>query len=199
MQQSDPKLFDETATISTLGGTKKKSKKNVLHIGKIYADWCGHCQTLQPEWDRMKNDMKLAMGRSLQNIHIEFVEMGDTPKNKAKGLTVEGMITKYNGKHLPNSVEKVKSDGYPTLFKVLNGKLEYYSGNRDASSMYTWYMEGVSQQKNKTNKVMKGGRMSRSKKSKGFMQHFAEMIVLQPLISTKNKFLTKGRTRKYRI
>lgn len=198
MQQYDRELFDETATTLTLGGTKKKSNKNVLHVGKIYADWCGHCQSLQPEWDRMKNDMKLAMGRSLKNVHIEFVEIGDTPKNKAKGLTVEGMMSKYNGKHMANSAEKLKSDGYPTLFKVLNGKLTYYPGTRDASSMYTWFIEGVSKPKNITNKMMKGGRRSRSTKPKGFMHHFAEMLVAQPLISTKNKFLIKGRTRKYR-
>ena len=195
MQQSDPKLFDETATISTLGGTKKKSTKNVLHIGKIYADWCGHCQTLQPEWARMKNDMKLAMGRSLQNVHIEFVEIGDTPKNKAKGLTVEGMITKYNGKHLPNSVEKVKSDGYPTLFKVLNGKLEYYAGNRDANSMYTWYIQGVSKPNVLKKPLMKGGKKgTRSKTAKNFITQFTEIVIMRPFnLKRKSK---KNVTRK---
>jgi len=197
MQQSDPKLFDEPATISTLGGTKKKSKKNVLHVGKIYADWCGHCQSLQPEWARMKNDMKLAMGRSLKNIHVEFVEIGDTPKNKAKGLTVEGMITKYNGKHLPKSLEKLKGDGYPTLFKLLNGKLEYYTGNRDAKSMYTWYMNGVTNPKYIQTEKMTGGKR-RSKNSKHFFTQFAEMIVAQPLRLTKNRFITKNKTRKHR-
>lgn len=195
MQQSDPKLFDEPATISTLGGTKKKSKKNVLHVGKIYADWCGHCQTLQPEWARMKNDMKLAMGRSLQNIHIEFVEMGDTPKNKAKGLTVEGMITKYNGKHLPNSVEKVKSDGYPTLFKVLNGKLEYYAGNRDANSMYTWYIQGINKHNVLKKPLMKGGKKgTRSKTAKNFITQFTEIVIMRPFnLKRKSK---KNMTRK---
>jgi thiol-disulfide isomerase/thioredoxin len=198
MQQYDRDLFDETATTLTLGGTKKKTSKNVLHVGKIFADWCGHCQSLQPEWARMKNDMKLAMGRSLKNVHIEFVEIGDTPKNKSKGLTVEGMMSKYNGKHLANSAEKLKSDGYPTLFKVLNGKLTYYPGARDASSMYKWYMEGVSGPKNMTNKAMKGGRRSRSTKPKGLIHQFTEILVAQPLISIKNRFLTKNNTRKNR-
>lgn len=197
MQQLPEGILDKAAS-ATLGGRHKKTSKNVLHVGKVYADWCGHCQSLEPEWARMKNDMKLAMGRSLKNVHIEFVEIGDTPKNKAKGLTVEGMITKYNGKHLVKSPEKLKSDGYPTLFKVLNGKLTYYPGSRDASSMYTWYMEGVSKPKNMTNKVMKGGKRTRSNKSKGLIHHFTEMIVTQPLLLTKNKFLTKERTRKYR-
>lgn len=198
MQQYDRDLFNETATTLTLGGRHKKSNKNVLHVGKIYADWCGHCQSLQPEWAKMKNDMKLSMGRSLKNVHIEFVEIGDTPKNKSKGLTVEGMITKYNGKHLVNSVEKLKGDGYPTLFKVLNGKLQYFTGPRDAKSMYTWYIQGIGSPEQMVNKVTKGGKKTRSKKAKGFLTHITEIIVTQPLLMTKQKFLTKNKTRKCR-
>lgn len=196
MQQLPQETLDQTALV-TLGGRHKKSTKNILHVGKIYADWCGHCQSLQPEWARMKNDMKLAMGRSLKNVHVEFVEIGDTPKNKAKGLTVEGMITKYNGKHLPNSVEKLKGDGYPTLFKLLNGKLEYYTGNRDAKSMYTWYMSGVTTPKYAQTKKMMGGKR-RSKTTTGFLTQFAEMVVSQPLRLTKNRFLIKNKTQKRR-
>jgi thiol-disulfide isomerase/thioredoxin len=197
MQQYDRDLFDETATALTLGGRHKKSSKNVLHVGKIYADWCGHCQSLQPEWARMKNDIKMAMGRSLKNLHVEFVEIGDTPKNKAKGLTVEGMITKYNGRHLAKSLEKLKGDGYPTLFKLLNGKLEYYTGNRDAKSMYIWYMQGVSNPKLVATKKMNGGKKSRSKKPKGFITQFTEIIVSQPLVLIKNRS-KKNKTRKTR-
>jgi len=158
-------MQDDDAVL-TLGGRHKKSSKNTLHVGKVYADWCGHCQSLKPEWDRMKNDMKLALGRSLKNVHIQFVEIGDTPKTKAKGLTVEGMITKYNGKHFSNSDEKLKSDGYPTIFKVLNGKLEYYTGNREAAPMYTWFMHGVSTPRAKK---MMGGNCTRSKKPMGLL------------------------------
>lgn len=195
MQQYDQDLFQETAAAVTLGGRQKKSTKNVLHVGKIFADWCGHCQSLQPEWDRMKTDMKLAMGRSLKNVHIEFVEIGDTPKNKAKGLTVEGMISKYNGKHLAKSAEKLKGDGYPTLFKVLNGKLHYYTGPRDSKSMHVWFIQGLNGKKQMT---QKGGRKNRSKTSKGIFTQITEMVVSQPLILTKNKFLTKNGTRKHR-
>ena len=137
----------------TLGGRHKKSKKNVVCVGKIFADWCGHCQSLKPEWDRMKRDIKLQIGRSLHNVHVEFVEIGDTEKNKAKGLTVDGMIEKFN--NMKKSNVPLKSDGYPTLFKLKNGLLEYYTGPRTASSMYSWYTQGVS---SKRTTIKRGGK-----------------------------------------
>jgi len=122
-----------------------KSKKPVLVIGKIFADWCGHCVALKPEWAKMKRDIAAAMGRHFKNVRIEFREIGDTPHNKAKGLTVDGMIEKFNGRHMSKSSEKLALDGgYPTLFKFHKGKLEYYKGSRDAKSMFQWYASGVS-------------------------------------------------------
>ena len=126
----------------TFGG---KPGKPVLVIGKIFADWCGHCVALKPEWAKMKRDVKAAMGRHFKNLHVEFHEIGDTPHNKAKGLTVDGMIEKFNGKHMSNSPEKLALDGgYPTVFKVHKGKLEYYKGARDAKSLFQWYTHGLS-------------------------------------------------------
>jgi len=124
----------------TFGG---KPKKPVLVIGKIFADWCGHCVALKPEWSKMKRDIAASMGRHLKNVRIEFREIGDTPHNKTKGLTVDGMIEQFNKRHLSNAVEKLAVDGgYPTLFKLHKGKLEYYKGSRDAKSMFQWYTSG---------------------------------------------------------
>jgi thiol-disulfide isomerase/thioredoxin len=125
----------------SLGGRHKKSGKRVIHVGKIFAEWCGHCKTLKPEWEKMKRDIKLQLGRALHNVHVEFVEIGDTEQNKAKGLTVEGMLQKFNASKKCNT--PVKSEGYPTLFKVYNGNLEYYTGPRDANSMFAWYTKGL--------------------------------------------------------
>ena len=121
----------------TFGG---KPRKPVLVMGKIFADWCGHCVALKPEWAKLKRDVKAAMGRYFKNVRVEFHEIGDTPHNKARGLTVDGMLEKFNGRHMSNSPEKLALDGgYPTLFKVHKGKIEYYKGSRDAKSMFQWY------------------------------------------------------------
>jgi thiol-disulfide isomerase/thioredoxin len=115
------------------------SKKN-LFIGKIYADWCGHCKTLIPEWNKMKKQIQLQMGRIIKNIKIQFFEIGDTEANKKKGLTVDKMISDFNEKHLANNPSKLAlQGGYPTLFRYCNGKLEYYQGERNAQAMWAWY------------------------------------------------------------
>jgi thiol-disulfide isomerase/thioredoxin len=140
----------------TFGG---KQNKPVLVIGKIYADWCGHCVALKPEWAKLKRDVKAAMGRYFKNVRVEFHEIGDTPHNKSRGLTVDGMLEKFNGKHMLNSPEKLALDGgYPTLFKLHKGKLEYYKGSRDAKSMFQWYTQGLS-----GNRKMLGGASSKKR------------------------------------
>lgn len=146
---------------NTSGG---RPKKQIL-IGKVFADWCGHCVSLKPEWEKMKRFIKMNMGRKLKNVRVEFVEIGDTEKNKAAGKTVEGMIAEFNQKH--NS--DLKSEGFPTIFKHCDGKLEYYTGERTAKPLYKWYMSSCEPSSiggNDETNIQSGGRAkTRRKKS----------------------------------
>jgi len=40
--------------------------------------------------------------------------------------------------------EKIEVNGYPTMFKIQNGRPEYYGGNRTAAEMYNWVKGSVS-------------------------------------------------------
>lgn len=106
--------------------TTKTQKRKV--VGKLYATWCGHCQTLEPEWQKMKANLtKLYKGG------VEFVE-----------------IESENMKHALDKLNKtfktkVKlQGGFPTLFKIEPGKkkAEYFKGNREASELTKWSMMG---------------------------------------------------------
>jgi len=94
--------------------TRKNSKKPTKIIGKIYANWCGHCSALKPQWNKMKTDLK--------NHPIEIIEIEETEKQR---------LEEFKRKH------NIKVEGYPTIFKIL-GKVEYYKGPRDAESIKRW-------------------------------------------------------------
>jgi len=126
---------------SSLGG----KHKNTLIIGKIYADWCGHCVALMSEWKKLKETMK---HKRIDDTNVIFKEIGDTKENKKKGLAVDALIENFNKKNRVN-LEPIKIDGgFPTIFKIYNGKLEYYKGERNAESILKWASSNL---KSKTN------------------------------------------------
>jgi thiol-disulfide isomerase/thioredoxin len=96
-------------------------------IGKIYANWCGHCQALKPEWNKMKSLIK-------KDANIEIVEIEENEHEKLNKL-------KQRFPHL-------QINGYPTIFKILpNKQIEYYSGNRLSFDMTKWAIEKIKSRK----------------------------------------------------
>ena len=93
-------------------------------VGKIYANWCGYCQMMQNDWEKMKAD--LAKGGSFEILDIE-------QKNEAEHVNA------VNEKYLKNSLTKVAlQGGYPTVFKIKNGNLSYFNGERTYDAMKKW-------------------------------------------------------------
>jgi thiol-disulfide isomerase/thioredoxin len=116
--------------------------KKIL-IGKVYAKWCGHCQTLEPEWLKMKKDLKSKMKK--MGYLIEFVEIEESQKNN---------LAKFK-----KSYPDLKVSGYPTIFKSSGGShLEYYQGERVAQKMGGWALG--------QNNVTMGGKKRKTAKSK---------------------------------
>jgi thiol-disulfide isomerase/thioredoxin len=123
--------------------TKKKTKKVV---GKLYATWCGHCKTLDPEWKKMK----AIIMKNKKNKDVQFVEIES--ENMDNGLT------KLNKTFSTNVAVQ---DGYPTLFKIENGskKVEYFNGERNAEEMIKWSLA-----------KMKGGKSLRRRRSQSTLR-----------------------------
>ena len=42
-------------------------------------------------------------------------------------------------KYVKNKGGEVKADGYPTLFKIVNGKVEYFNGMRNYENIKNWF------------------------------------------------------------
>ena len=106
-----------------------KKRNSHLVVGKVHAKWCGHCEALVPEWSKMKAILKK------KKHGIQYVEIEE--KHKEKGLAE--VKQKYG--------VDVEVKGYPVVFKIENGKLDYYEGQRTAEQMADWYVNGGNSKK----------------------------------------------------
>jgi thiol-disulfide isomerase/thioredoxin len=116
----------ETRIAEERGGKKHGKHIKKIVIGKVYADWCGHCQALKPEWKKMKHRVHTKKGK--RNVVFEEIE------EKVIEPKLKELKQKYG--------VQVEANGYPTLFKIENGKLEYYTGGRESNQMSKWYLGG---------------------------------------------------------
>lgn len=107
-------------------------KRPKVIVGKIYANWCIHCMNLKPVWKNViKNTYKKVTPESIRFVSIEETNM----QNK-----LNTFYRKYNiPENLKKSFENIK--GYPTIFKIKNGKVIYYNGDRSEKSLSKWVME----------------------------------------------------------
>lgn len=136
------KTSKKTRTLKSKG-TKSKSVKKIPKsktirakptpiepeetVVLIYANWCPHCQSMKPEW----NEMKSRLGPMIETIEIEDSDFD----KEMKLYTIENQ--KLNGK-------TIDVRGYPTMFKIHNGHIDYYGGNRTTSDMYNWVKGNIS-------------------------------------------------------
>jgi len=110
------------------GGAKRHNKKKVIVVGKVYANWCGHCKSLKPEWKKMKK--RVYSRRGNKQVVFEEIEEKQMTNKLPK-------LKKHHG-------VDIDVNGFPTVFKIENGKVDYYSGNRNAEEMARWYLKGGS-------------------------------------------------------
>ena len=112
-----------------------KGKKTI--VCKIYANWCGHCQTLKPVWAELKNLMHA--DKNVTMIEIEESEM----KDKIGKLR---NICKKN----------IDVNGFPTIVKICGKKVDYYQGERSVDAMRAWIMP--TKGSHAPSKTIQGGR-----------------------------------------
>jgi thiol-disulfide isomerase/thioredoxin len=77
----------------------------------FYADWCGHCKKVKPDWETAASSVN-----TKEDKKMIMVNCGEGTDEDQK------IMKKYN------------VDGYPTIIKFVNGTPSLYRGDRDADS-----------------------------------------------------------------
>jgi thiol-disulfide isomerase/thioredoxin len=90
-----------------------KCAKEDPTIVKYYADWCGHCKNLKPEWDKACAPLKKS--------------------------TKKFNIAEANEKAIPHINSYSTVPGYPSILYLEKGdKKDQYNGEHNAESLKTW-------------------------------------------------------------
>ena len=100
-------------------------------VGLVYNQNCIHCQHLDPEWQKMKKNIKGKLTTEGTKCEIKDFETSQP------SYLVE--IKKIHSNLLVN--------GVPTIFKVTSdGKLHYYAGQRTAEELTEWALQASQKQ-----------------------------------------------------
>ena len=104
------------------------SSKQVF-VGRLHANWCIHCKSLKPEWAKMKK----ILSKTKDKYRFVSIEQSKEARDLER-------LNKYLG--LVEDEKKVQmKEGYPTIFKVVDGVVEYYNGPRMTQNLVNWVKE----------------------------------------------------------
>lgn len=100
---------------------KSVTVKPTRVYGRFYANWCGHCKNMAKDWSELIQDKLF-----LKDAVLFDVEDKDQDKHIPK-------IKEYTND------KNIKLDGYPTIFKIINGVTEYYNGEKTKEKLREWF------------------------------------------------------------
>ena len=126
----DSKIFTFDKKCIVIPQAKGRKGKKVV-CGLVFANWCGHCNTLKPKWAQMYKNIRHKVKKN------QYYEPMFAPFEEGK-VEVLREFNQRNAPYLDN--ETVQYSGYPTLFKIANGKISYYEGERETEPMERWFM-----------------------------------------------------------
>lgn len=117
------------------------SKKPVVLL--LHASWCGHCQHLMPEWEKMENEINSPEHMLHGKVNIVKIESED----------MDSELPKYKAM---TSQKEIPMEGYPTIAMIRGGTVQTYGGERSASNIANWIAVGGGQ-------AQMGGKKRRTK------------------------------------
>lgn len=104
----DNKEFVDKDNVDADGGNKETTATMYL----FYTDWCPHCKTDRPEWDKFKNSISSS---GVNGVKIRFIEV--------------------NCEKDPGTAEKYEVEAYPTIKLVYDGKVIEYDAKTEVDTL----------------------------------------------------------------
>jgi|TARA_Y100000389_G_C17462648_1_gene523001 thiol-disulfide isomerase/thioredoxin len=95
------------------------NKDNKVGIVLIYAEWCGHCQALRPDWNNMVNQ--------IDKDKYEIIEINSDEQETG----IDNLKKKF-------LIDSISVEGYPTIGSIQDHKFQPYTGNRDLKTLLEW-------------------------------------------------------------
>lgn len=101
---------------------KKDTKKEPTIVVLFFAHWCGHCQSMYPEWEKLQKEYE-----NNDDFVLREIEHGNIEQDKSV------LEHEYD-------VSPIQVQGFPTLVKFHPHKdVEHYEGGeRSQSNMSNW-------------------------------------------------------------
>ncbi len=178
---ADGKEIDGTDISKTLG--VKTDPKEVLTLFngetpmfvEFYANWCGHCKTLAPEWKKLIETIKAPNDQRLAIVSVESAVIN---KDIEKIIEQSGLG---------------KVNGFPTIGLIKEKKFISYEGKRDASSMLKFIKENVGS-------IMGGGggRSTRKRTKQSSKKHKRSSTIKRKRSSTRKLNKTRKSKKTHR-
>ena len=99
---------------TTCSELPSKLKKDDKQLVLFYADWCGHCNKMKPEWDEASNE--------LGNNKMMKINVGDGTEEQKKTMNTYGI------------------KGFPTILMFENGESKGPFEYRDKNSYLEFFI-----------------------------------------------------------
>lgn len=132
----------KSKNLKTVKKYKQNSSDPKCIFGKVFANWCGACKGLKPEW--------IKMIKQLQNKDpvVSEKEMNLDESTTSIIIKKDGIVLEIlqildsdfeNIKKSRSELSDFEANGYPTIFrKMENSPIEYYQGARSPEDMINW-------------------------------------------------------------
>lgn len=114
---------------------------------KFYANWCGHCVSMDGDWKNLVEEIK----NKYADKELALVAVESKVINKEMDKIISG--TQGLG----------KVEGFPTIGLIQKKKFTSYNGERTKAAMLAYLEDNVINKK--MNKKMKGGKTTKRRKT----------------------------------